>query len=124
MNAQQIIAAEMQRERKRTHQPNRVLLALLSFGIKESDLAQQLGCNVSMITVWKTGQRSVAEHWMPHLYDLLGTFIDSKPATIALLKQQGQWDSQLRKIVSDRFRRAQKVYDARPEQYRTDGEAA
>ena len=117
MNAE-LIAAQVQRERKCIHQPPKVLRALLGFGIGESNLAEQLGVTVQMVSQWKRGERGIAEHWQGELYAILGEFLDSREATIRLLKQKGRWDRKMRQILNTRFREAQKVYDARPQQYR------
>ena len=114
MNATELVAAQMQREAKCTHQPAAVLRALLAFGIGESRLASQLGVTVSLVSLWKRGERPIAEHWQGELYALLREFIASKQATIALLKEQGVWDRQMSRLLRDRFAEASKVYSNRP----------
>ena len=114
MNASKLIADDVQ---KRPYKPHKVLVVILDFGIQESALAGLLGCTTQLVSLWKLGKRPINERWLPELYRILETFIDSKQATIGLLKQQGKWDAQLRKIVNDRFRQAEKVYNDRPAQY-------
>ena len=121
MNASELLAEGLVR---RDYTPNKVLTALLSFGIQESALAHLLGVSTQMISIWKLGKRPIAKERIHDLYRILETFIDSKQATIGLLKQQGKWDAQLRKIVNDRFRKAEKIFNARPAQYRGEDEAA
>ena len=123
MNATELVATQMQREAKCTHQPAAVLRVLLGFGIGESRLADQLGVTVSMVSLWKRGERPIAEHWQAELYGLLREFIASKQQTISLLKRQGAWDRQMRQIVNTRFREAQKVYDARPTRFKEEDAA-
>ena len=111
MNASQITASTLARRR---HQPNPVVLALLSFGISEEQVGAQLGLSGVMVSGWKTGRYQVDEKWLPELYGLLREFLDAKQATISLLKKQGQWDRQMSRLLRDRFAEATKVYSNRP----------
>ena len=109
---------------KRIYQPPKVLLALMSFGITETALGKQLGVSQQQVGYWLRGEQVVADRWMPELYALLGEFIDSKQATIDILKRQGKWDQQTRKILNSRFRKAEKIFNSRPAEYRTDQDVA
>lgn len=126
MDAQQI-ADEFIKQREQERGARKVLMALLSFGITEGQLARQLGFTTAMISQWKSGYRPINDDHLGELYELLREFIKAKPATIALLKRQRQWDVQTRKILNDRFKRAGQIYSQRPARFRhqeDDGAAA
>ena len=123
MNAERIAAQALVRQRTQDQASLKVLMCLLSFGITESQLAQQLGIAVSMITQWKQGLRPISEQRLGELYELLGIFLDARTQTIRLLKEQNAWDSETRRILRRNFSAAQKIYDSRPQQYQDDNAA-
>lgn len=108
---------------RRPHEPNKLVSALLAFGITETQLGQQLGCTQQLCGLWARGERTVTEQWKPGLYRLLGEVVASRQQTIELIKQQGKWDAGMRRLVNARFREAEKMYRQRPSQYREDSAA-
>ena len=122
MDLQVLIAEEMNKRRRRARPGGAVLMVLLGLGLSEVQLARQLGVHNSLISIWRRGKRPVAAHWQARLYELLAVCLDSKQATIGLLKRAGAWDQQMAVIVRQKFREAQQIYNKRPAEFRDGGQ--
>ena len=122
MDIRQAITTEMIKRKRQERPGHEALMCLLSFGISQTRLAAELGTTVALVSCWRRGLRPVPAHWQARLYELLGECLDSRRATIRLLKREGAWDAKMARIVRTRFRAAQRIYDARPAEFRNKGQ--
>ena len=122
MDVHEVITTQMIKHKQRQIPGHKALMCLLSFGINETRLAAELGVDHSLISIWKRCTRPIPVHRQKQLYRLLGIFLAARQEAVALLKQQGQWDQAMSRLVRQKFREAQRIYDKRPAEFREQGQ--
>ena len=124
----EVIMTEMIKRKRQERPGHAALMALLSFGLNETQLAAELSVDHSLVSSWRLGKRPIPVHRQRELYATLKIFLDAQEQTIKLLKEAKQWDKTMSKLVRQKFREAQRIYGARSAQFRDEatsgGEAA